>query len=315
VRVVVVVTAYQQAPYVRDAVRSVLAQVGDFDRKVLVSVDKSDDGTEEVVRELEREARGALECLFHSERVGLVGNYCAALSRAGGDIVALLEADDQWLVMDKLLRQVELLDRSPGSMVVGHSTEQVTADGSRLAMIPARHYSGKVPREEYLERECDFHTSSLVFRNAFCAGWPAEVFDPDIGVVDLPLKIALAGRGEIGYIPETMSRFRRVPGSASSGHDDRMWHDVIRRSFENTRRLLPPDLRRVADRKIADYAAAAAVEAQRNPGERAALALLALRRAPRLALAIWAKRGYGRLPEPAKDLYRGMRGRRPGGSA
>jgi glycosyltransferase involved in cell wall biosynthesis len=312
----VLVTAYNQRPFVAEALRSVLTQKTESSLEILIGVDRSDDGTEEIVREVERANHGRLRVFYRPERLGLVENFRRLYGEARGELRALLEGDDYWTEPAKLERQLRLLEKSRNAILCGHRVEQVSGEGEPLGPIPVRPYGERPSAEEFVGRLCDFHTSSLVFRDPFAGELPPSVVDPRIGLFDLPLKLALAARGGIAYLPEPMSVFRRVAGSASSSIDDEGWRDLIVRVLANVDPLLTPELRRITRRQRLELLVGGALSKRRSRAGRFHCALRALLAQPRRALAGLARGPYGELPEGAKQLYRRSRGawggRRPG---
>jgi glycosyltransferase involved in cell wall biosynthesis len=309
----VLVTAYNQRPYVSEALLSVLAQETAFPVEILVGVDRSDDGTDEIVREIEHANPGRLRVFYRPERLGLIENFRRLYGEARGELRALLEGDDYWTEPAKLERQLRLLEKSRDAILCGHRVEQVSGEGEPLGPIPERPYGERPSAAEFAERLCDFHTSSLVFRDPFAGELPAAVVDPRVGLFDLPLKLALAARGGIAYLPEPMSVFRRVAGSASSSIDDEGWRDLIVRVLANVDSLLTPELRRITRRQRLELLVGGALSGRRSRSQKLRFAMRALVFQPRRAIAGLVRGSYSELPEETKQLYRRARGALRGG--
>jgi hypothetical protein len=131
-RVSVMMPAYNAAPYVGQAIGSVLAQTcGAWE--LLVVDDGSTDGT------------GSIASGWADPRVTVVrrsngGEGAArntALDLATGDFLAFLDADDAWLP-DHLERALDHLHRYPADVGVYSDGVHVTADGRRLRPLSAR---------------------------------------------------------------------------------------------------------------------------------------------------------------------------------
>ncbi len=106
-KVSVVMTTYNHAPYVAQAIRSVLEQTfGDFE--FLVADDGSSDSTREVVSQF-ADRRLAFFPNVVNRGACVVTNEL--IERARGEYVAVLNSDDYW-VSDKLAYQVDFLDRN-----------------------------------------------------------------------------------------------------------------------------------------------------------------------------------------------------------
>ena len=149
-KVSVLVDTYNAAPFVVQAVESVLSQETPDDVQVIVVDDGSDDGT-------------AGKLAPYRERVTYVrqenGGQLAALNTgfalASGDVVCLLDGDDYWLP-GKLKKVARAFERNPGAGLVHHKTTLVGRDGEWVdtegrasgtpVSVPARPLAGDARR-------------------------------------------------------------------------------------------------------------------------------------------------------------------------
>ncbi|QSR32555.1 glycosyl transferase family 2 [Nocardioides sp. S5] len=109
-RVSVVIPCYRYGGYLPDAVASVLDQDG-LDVDVLVVDDASPDDSAEVARRLAA-TDPRVSVLVHERNAGHIQTYNDGLSRATGDYVVLLSADDL-LPRNSLTRAVALMEAHP----------------------------------------------------------------------------------------------------------------------------------------------------------------------------------------------------------
>ena len=91
----VIMPCYNAAPYVAEAVASVMAQSHD-NLELIVVDDGSSDGSDALLQQLAERYAPHLR-LFYSGRVGPYPARNQALRQARGDYVAFLDADDWWL--------------------------------------------------------------------------------------------------------------------------------------------------------------------------------------------------------------------------
>src|SRR5262249_3527537 len=118
----VLITVYNNAPYLAEAIESVLAQTYPAVELVVVD-DGSDDGSGESARRYGQGARYAYQA---NAGIGAARNHAVAL--AAGGFLALLDADDRF-PGDRLERQMAAFGRDPGlEMVLGHVHEFVSPD-------------------------------------------------------------------------------------------------------------------------------------------------------------------------------------------
>lgn len=105
----VVVPCYNYGRYLPDCVASILGQEG-VDVDVLIVDDASPDGSVEVARDLAGDPR--VQVIEHVTNQGHIATYNEGLSKATGDYVVLLSADDL-LTPGSLARSTALLEAHP----------------------------------------------------------------------------------------------------------------------------------------------------------------------------------------------------------
>jgi glycosyltransferase involved in cell wall biosynthesis len=94
----VITPVYNAAPYLKEAIESVLSQTWS-DWELLLVDDGSTDGSVELAEEYVRRYAPKVRLLFHSDRKnhGVSATRNRALAEASGEYVAFLDADDVWL--------------------------------------------------------------------------------------------------------------------------------------------------------------------------------------------------------------------------
>ncbi|MHB0983454.1 MAG: glycosyltransferase [Thiobacillus sp.] len=104
-KVSVVVKSYNHAPYIHQAIQSILDQsFQDFE--IVVTDDGSTDGTPDIVRQIQ-DRRIKLEVLPRNNGISIAMN--SVLSRATGEYIAILNSDD-FSLPGRLEKQVSFLD-------------------------------------------------------------------------------------------------------------------------------------------------------------------------------------------------------------
>lgn len=152
--VTVAITVYNGAPYLAEAIESVLAQTySPFELIVL------DDGSTDESGEIAQSYGPALR-FARQENAGLGGARNSAIELANGRYYAFLDADDRF-VPDKLERQMEILDAQPDvDMVFGHMTEFVSPEideaARALLRAPVDDAAWRTPNLMLVRREA-FH--------------------------------------------------------------------------------------------------------------------------------------------------------------
>ena len=106
-KVSVVMATYNHAPYVAQAIRSVLEQTF-VDFEFLIADDGSSDSTGEVVSQFTDPRLGFA---LHTVNRGAPAVTNELIERAAGEYVAVMNSDDYW-VLGKLAYQVDFMDRN-----------------------------------------------------------------------------------------------------------------------------------------------------------------------------------------------------------
>ena len=203
-RVCVVIPARDAAATIARAVASAQSQQPAPD-EVLVVDDASRDNTADLARLL-----GA-RVLRLPRQAGAAGARNAGAAAAGCEIIAFLDADDEWLP-GKLARQLPLLR---DASFVACTACLFGTDGADLGPL----YGGEIPRpgpdawRGLLERNTVATSTVLVWRQAFL---DAGGFDAGLEVAeDQDLWIRLALRGRLAYEAATLVHMHCLPTSVS----------------------------------------------------------------------------------------------------
>jgi glycosyltransferase involved in cell wall biosynthesis len=108
----VLIPAYNNGQFIKEAIDSVLAQEYD-NLEIIVVDDGSTDNTQEIVMAYQNTSIQ----YFHKENSGIAStrNYC--LAKARGEYIAWLDSDDFWLP-GKLIAQIKYFEEHPDCQIV-----------------------------------------------------------------------------------------------------------------------------------------------------------------------------------------------------
>ena len=96
-RVSVIITSYNQEPYLREAVESVLNQTRRPDQIIIADDHSTKDNSIETIQRYAAEYPGLIQPVLQKENVGIPRNRNSALRLVTGDYVAILDGDDRFL--------------------------------------------------------------------------------------------------------------------------------------------------------------------------------------------------------------------------
>ena len=245
-RVSVIVPAHDAASTISATLASIAGQTF-TDWEVVVADDASADDSAQ-------RAQDAGAVVVRSERnVGPAGAHNLALQRAGGELVAFLDADDEWLPT-YLERQVGRYDRERGQ--AGPEVGIVACDArirTPTGDLPTTYLEQfrsleDLTLERVLKRNCVF-ISALVPR---AVGEELGWFDEDLfGTEDHDLWIRILESGRRAVLNrEVLATYHRAPTSISA-NIARMGANnqkTYRRALDRGR--LPPRAARIARREL-----------------------------------------------------------------
>lgn len=216
--------AYNHAPYIRQALDSVLMQKTDFPFEVLIHDDCSTDGTTEIIREYEEKYPDIIKPIYETENQYSKNNKVFQrflYPIAKGKYIALLECDDYWCDDKKLQKQVSYMENHPECTGTFHASNWLWGE-KFLKNDKHFEYETDVTPAQVIRGGGEYcHTSSLCFRTLLALDLPEfRKLDP---IGDFSLEILIPLRGRFHYFPKVMScyRFGR-PGSWTEATDKDM---------------------------------------------------------------------------------------------
>ena len=182
------ITTYNRAPYLREAIESVLAQtLGDLE--VIVVDDGSTDATEAVVSPYLDRVR-----YVRQENAGRSAARNTAVGLAQGEFIAFCDSDDRWFP-DRLARQINEIGERPEIGMVHGQVELIDTDGTCLPEETAAHRA--VFSAGYAwECRC-LSTTILVRASTFDE---VGLYDPSLVLDDYDFYLRLALAYEIRFL-------------------------------------------------------------------------------------------------------------------
>ena len=207
--------AYNYAQYVGRAIESALDQDYPADRTEIVVVDDgSTDDTPRIVADLAERNPGRIK-LVQQANGGYIAATNRAMAEAGGELLALLDADDVWLPY-KVSRQVQALQSRPKLGMV--FSDMVVVDGNEMTLRPSLiGQLGDLPQQAFARilYQNVATQSSIMIRSSL-----REYFDPipsGIPYADWWLTLRAAQVAEVDYIREPLALYREHGANLTGG--------------------------------------------------------------------------------------------------
>ena len=130
-------STYNQAPYVAQAIDSILMQKTNFSYELLIADDCSTDGTQEIIKNYAERYPDKIKLFISSENYGATKKSSIALSMLTGKYYAPLEGDDYWLNENRLQILIDFLEQHPECVGVSHVRERRNIQGKLIGHDPA----------------------------------------------------------------------------------------------------------------------------------------------------------------------------------
>jgi glycosyltransferase involved in cell wall biosynthesis len=218
VSISVVVTCYNEEEYIGDSLRSVLNQTRyDLIDKIVVVDDGSDDNSEEVIREIEKD-NPKVEYVYQ-ENEGLPGARNTGLEQCTGEFVALQDGDDLWLE-NKIERQAEVLRKYPDVGLV-YSDFQTFGSGEKKRVSPNqfRYSDGDVLERLFRSGGPIMPSTTVINRDCFST---VGTFDPDLlRGQDTDLWLRIAEEYRLHHVDEPLVARRDRSDSLGKSHREK----------------------------------------------------------------------------------------------
>ncbi|QQR86124.1 MAG: glycosyltransferase family 2 protein [Flavobacteriales bacterium] len=245
-RVSVIMPLYNAAPFVEEAVRSVLDQ-SITDLELVVVDDGSTDRSAQVVAGM----GDARVKLIRQENRGVAHALNAALAKASAPYIARQDADDASLP-DRLKHQLERFEQEPSLSILGAWSLITDAAGEPLR---EQHQPLTDAAIRFaLLFDTPFVSSSVMFKRT--AAERAGGFDPGPDVHDdWDMWSRLCRQGRAANLPEVLVRYRVLPTGLTRTMP-RFQERSLRQRRENIRWALPglpPDLAVLLEHLGIDY--------------------------------------------------------------
>ena len=237
----VILIAYNQRRYIRQAIESVLAQETSFSYELLIGDDASDDGTGDIVAEYARAYPDRVRAFIRPENLGAARNAVLLLQQARGEFIASLEGDDYWIDPQKLEKQAAFLRESPGFIGCTSRIRCVDVNGRAIRGKP------EWIRQKRVFTLADFdgvhlpgQASSLMRRNIFRT--PAHDYsvltEADTMISDRTAMLIFLLQGDFYCFDQPMSVYRYAPALQGGNLTSRLAGEAsILRDIQITRAM------------------------------------------------------------------------------
>ncbi len=200
--------------FIRKALDGFLMQITDFPFEVIVHDDASTDRTADIIREYEQQYPRVIRPIYQTENQYSKGTTISAKyvwPLARGKYIALCEGDDYWTDPLKLQKQVNFLESHPESPMCFHDALSLWEGKLR----PPEYFCPNdlpemVTIADVITRPWFVPTASILARSCVLKAIPE--WSRHVWCGDLLMHLWCAHHGDLGYISDVMSVYRRHLG-------------------------------------------------------------------------------------------------------
>jgi len=207
-RVSVIIPTYNCDRFLPEAIDSVLMQTYQ-DYEIIVIDDGSTDQTCQVLESYQNQIR-----YFYQQNQGSAVARNLGIEQAQGEFIAFLDADDFWILPEKLAEQVNLFEQQPSLGSVHTGWRIVDGEGKKIIDVEPWHDVPNLNLESWLMYK-PVKTSGMMIRQDWLQ--QAGGFDGELRQshdVDLVLRLALMGC-EAAWWRRVAVGYRRYHGNTT----------------------------------------------------------------------------------------------------
>ncbi len=210
--VTIAIITYNQKELLRETIESILAQKTEYSYEILICDDASTDDTASMCLEYQANHNGLIKYLRLEKNSGITANSNQGIKYGKGKYFALIGGDDLFLP-NKIQVQTKYMEENPEVTISYHPVD-IFDSASNKTLLITNQTKVDTPRTLHeLVQICIPGSVSVMVRND---ALPECGFDNRLPTVsDWLFYIEVAAKGKIGFIPETLARYRKHGNQAS----------------------------------------------------------------------------------------------------
>ena len=217
--VTVILPTHNHAPFIAQAIESVLMQETDFPFDILLHDDASTDATADICRDYAERYPEKITLIAQSVNQYTIDRRIQShilIPKVKAKYTAILDGDDYWIGTDRLQKQVRYLEEHPDCSLTVGAADMVDVNGAVIGRSAPYHEDCVINPEDMIRAGGGFVASdTIVMPTALLKGLPSFAERPEVEDIPFQLLGALTGYG--WYFADTFVAYRQaVPGSWST---------------------------------------------------------------------------------------------------
>ncbi len=217
--VTVILPTHNHAPFIAQAIESVLMQKTDFPFDILLHDDASTDGTAGICRSYAARFPEKIHLIAQTENQYRKDRRIQShilIPKVEAKYTAILDGDDYWVDPMKLQKQVGYLEAHPDCTLCVGAADVVDVNGKTAGRTAPYEVNRRVDPADMIRAGGGFTaTNTIVMPTQLLKDLPE--FADHIEAEDIPFQLLGALAGYAWYIADTLMAYRQaVPGSWST---------------------------------------------------------------------------------------------------
>ncbi len=210
----VIITTYNQAAYVEQAIMSTIKQQTNFDYEIIIADDASVDHTVEIINKICKKYE-KIVFIKNEINLGISSNYAQCLRLAKGKYIADIAGDDIWTDNFKLQKEVDYLEKNPNcGMVHTQYDVKIEESGRIVKNVIKDPVFGENVFEELL-----IHNSicsiTVCYRKELVISLIDKFESGLFAYEDTPMWLEISSKSHVGYLNDSTALYRVLNESAS----------------------------------------------------------------------------------------------------
>lgn len=217
--VTVILPTHNHAPFIAQAIESVLMQQSEYPFDILLHDDASTDGTADICRVYAEKYPDKITLIAQTVNQYTIDRRIQShilIPRVSAKYTAILDGDDYWIDPLKLQKQVGYLESHPDCTLCIGGADLVDCDNKVIGHVKPYDVDRVVDPADMIRGGGGFNaTNTIVMPTQLLKDLPA--FADHVEAEDIPFQLLGALAGYAWYIADTLIAYRlAVPGSWST---------------------------------------------------------------------------------------------------
>ncbi len=214
----VIMPVYNHAPFLAQAIESIVLQQTKYKFRLLVGEDCSKDNSRDILRQYAVQYPDIIVPVYHEQNQGATGNSRILLSLVTAKYIGICEGDDFWTDMRKIEKQVDFLEANPGFSMCFSDVGILDETGTgRMNQYPPLAKDEFTIEDIVTAGYCFIPTATLIYRNNL--PWPLPDFYLNAASGDIAMHLLIADKGKGKYLREKTAVYRHHAGGMTKSEE------------------------------------------------------------------------------------------------